>query len=175
MWDFLYYNYYMKPLQDYWHFGDKNITFTWLGEIEIDSVSPVTQAYGFCYDDDGKLLVVDIHLDGRFQVPGGTVEAGETTIDTLQREIIEEANTTIYDIQYLGMQKVENDQDDEIIYQSRYFARIREIGEPKPDPDKGYVLPRKLIDPREYTKVSHWGPIGAELIRLSMEKFRISR
>ncbi len=164
----------MKKLQDRWyHDGGINYTFTWLGRIEIDSVAPVTQAYGFCYSSEGRLLVVDSLIDGRFQVPGGTVETGETTREALVREIIEEANTTIYDIQYLGMQKVENDTNDEVVYQARYFARIKEVGELLPDPDKGYVLPRKLIDPRDYTKVSQWGPIGEELIRLSMEKLRI--
>ncbi len=166
----------VEILQDTNFYDDTNWKFTWLGAVDPESVSPITQAYGFCFDENGELLVIQAHPpNGTWQVPGGTVEVGETLVDTLRREIVEEANTTIKDIQYLGVQKVENDRNDKVIYQARFCALVDSVGELKIDPDKGYILPRKFIPPSEYRAVSRWGVISDELVRLSLEKINLAQ
>jgi 8-oxo-dGTP pyrophosphatase MutT (NUDIX family) len=163
----------MKNIINNWDFKGTRFKFTWLPEVDLESIKPITQCYGFCYNDEGKLLVIETSIPGRWQVPGGTVEKGETFEETLRREIIEEANTTIKNIHYLGAQSVENDKNDEIIYQLRFAAMIDELREREPDPDKGIILERKFINPLTYNKLADWGHIGDELVRFSMEKLAI--
>ncbi len=160
----------MNKIINNWNYNGVQYKFTWYPDIDPETINPVTQCYGFCYNDKGKLLVIETSMPGRWQVPGGTVEEDETFEQTLRREIIEEANVTIKDIHYLGAQSVQNNKNDEVIYQLRFAARIDKLCEREPDPDKGKILERKLINPLTYNELAGWGPIGDELVRLSMEK-----
>jgi 8-oxo-dGTP pyrophosphatase MutT (NUDIX family) len=101
----------------------KQSIFTWLPEISYQDLSPVTQAYGFCFNKNNKLLVINSIELHAWQVPGGTIEEGETPEQALSREIEEEANVTINDIHYLGAQKVD-DLEGNIAYQPRFACRV---------------------------------------------------
>ena len=164
----------MNNLINDWTYEGTTYTITWLPDIDINSISPVTQSYGFCYNDENELLVVETLTSGKWQVPGGHLEASETAVDTLHREIIEEADVKIKDIIYLGAQKITNNQDDKFEYQVRYAARVEAVLPRTPDPDKGFIIPRKFVDPYTYNQLADWGVIGDELIRLSMEKIGIT-
>ncbi len=56
-------------------------------------------AYGLCVDDDGRLLLARassaITLRGRWFLPGGGVQHGESPADSLRREIEEEAGLRV--------------------------------------------------------------------------------
>lgn len=45
----------------------------------------------------GDLVVIIRLVDGSYEVPGGTREAGETILDTARRELIEEAGARLID------------------------------------------------------------------------------
>ena len=159
----------MKNLTGQVIYGDHQYDLIWLPGADIKSISPITQAYGFCYDGDGNLLVIKSTDLKTWVVPGGTIETGETPEQTLKREIIEEADTAITNIVYLGAQKATRE-DGDTIYQLRYAAKIAELLPRTPDPDSGLIRERKLIPPLEFGQASGWGEIGEELVRLSMEK-----
>ena len=56
-------------------------------------------AYGVCRDPDGRILLARaspaITLQGRWFLPGGGVKHGEDPLDSLAREIEEEAGLTV--------------------------------------------------------------------------------
>jgi 8-oxo-dGTP diphosphatase len=56
-------------------------------------------AYGVCRDDDGRILLArassSITLQGRWFLPGGGVDHGESPLDSLTREMKEESGLTV--------------------------------------------------------------------------------
>ncbi|MGH8981077.1 MAG: NUDIX hydrolase [Acidimicrobiales bacterium] len=64
-------------------------------------------AYGIARDHEGKVLLVRaapyLTVAGRWFLPGGGVEHGETPLDSLRREVEEEAGLLIADASLLGV------------------------------------------------------------------------
>ncbi len=59
------------------------------------------------FDDDKNIGLIhyaarDSHPTDSYYLPGGGVEVGETILDTLRRELLEEAGCTITDIEEIG-------------------------------------------------------------------------
>lgn len=62
------------------------------------------------FDPDGRLLLMRSHKwAGKYVVPGGHVELGETLEAALRREITEETGLSIYDIRFVGIQEFIHD------------------------------------------------------------------
>jgi nucleoside triphosphatase len=58
------------------------------------------------FNPEGKLFLMQSHKwGGKYVVPGGHIELGEKIEDALRREIREETNLSIYDIEFLGFQE----------------------------------------------------------------------
>ncbi|MBS3090251.1 NUDIX domain-containing protein [Candidatus Pacearchaeota archaeon] len=58
------------------------------------------------FNYDGKLFLVKSHKwHGKYAIPGGHIELGETAEDALKREIKEETCLDIHDIKFLGFQE----------------------------------------------------------------------
>lgn len=58
-----------------------NIQVKWIESNYVPAL-PVTQVYGYCFDEDGKILLIkDQNI---FTLPGGTPEHGESIENTLQ-------------------------------------------------------------------------------------------
>lgn len=79
-----------------------------------------TQVSGYIFNEKNELLIVK--NGNTWTIPGGHPEIGETKIETLEREIMEEACVTINNIKYLGA--VEVVENGETYYQLRYTAKV---------------------------------------------------
>lgn len=80
-------------------------------------------------------------------IPGGHPELGETPLETLNREIFEEACVTVKDIKFLGA--VEVVEKGETYYQLRYTAKIDKIFDFKKEwktSERKFVDLNNLID-----------------------------
>jgi len=56
-------------------------------------------AYGLCVDDEGRVLLVRaagyLSVAGRWFLPGGGIDHGESPTDALRRELAEETGLTV--------------------------------------------------------------------------------
>jgi NADH pyrophosphatase NudC (nudix superfamily) len=95
---------------------------------------------------------------------GGTIEKGETFEETLTRELLEEGNLSIKDIQPVGYQKCVDTRDNSFFYQLRFTCNGTKIGEFKGDP-AGSIDMITFVTQEEYKNYFDWGTIGEEIIK----------
>ncbi len=123
--------------------------FIWHKNDNFLSLKPITQVYGVCFDNLGRILM--IKEPGKlWNLPGGTPESTETPIQTLQRELEEEADITIGDNKMIGYYEVVSDKP--TIYQLRFAAKILDFKTSTKDPISGVINERKLVEPNEFLK-----------------------
>lgn len=145
----------------------QEIIYTWMPTTELGLFKPVSQVYGVCLDDAGKILVIK---DKRWQIPGGTPEVGEAPEQTLERELTEEAQVEINKLIPLGAQEVNypNNPDKkqgDLFYQYRYLAFIKKINPIQPDPATGRQYERKFVSFDEIDEYVKWGEVGREMFK----------
>ena len=108
-----------------------------------------TQVSGYIFNDDNQLLIVE--NDGIWTIPGGHPEDGEDKIVTLNRELMEEAYTTIKDTSYLGA--VEVVENGNIYYQLRYTGKADSV---LPFKGEYEISQRKFVDLDELSNYIKW-------------------
>lgn len=129
-------------------------TFKWkTNPVEADW--KITQVYGFCFDEKGRVLVLQDER-GKFTLPGGHPEPGESNEETLIRECYEEASIRIGPQSYLGVQEVYED-DGTRHAQVRMIAEIEEWEPRKIDPATGRLYRRLLTPLNKLPSLLNWG------------------
>lgn len=126
----------------------ENCKILWIDDFDFTN-KKYTQVSGYIFNEDNQLLIVK---GGKtWTVPGGHPEIGELPIETLKREIMEEACVTIKDISYLGA--VEVIENGETYYQLRYTAKADEILPFKSDWE---TMERKFVDLSKLSEYITW-------------------
>ena len=148
---------------------------SWIPGGDFSSFTPFKQIYGIVFNDSDEVLVIS-EEPGKWQIPGGTPEQGETPEQTMTREFLEEADVTLKKIKFIGAQKIEfldqdnpNKEEGSLFYQLRFIADIDKILPQTPDPDGGDIHPRKFVDFKELTEYIKWGDIGEALFKRAWE------
>lgn len=153
----------------------KEVTFTWIdlaNPEDLTKYSPITQAYAVCYNHKGEALILDQKGDKSWTLPGGTVEPGETTIQTLEREVMEEADIAITNIKLLGVQEVKSARP--LQYQCRYLVKIKDLLPQTIDPAKGRIHERKFIPASQINAYLKWGRTGQTIFDKAEELIKLS-
>jgi 8-oxo-dGTP pyrophosphatase MutT (NUDIX family) len=153
-------------------------SFSWnsCDELKLEDINvPITQVYGICFDDDGKILTIG-KKDGDYNLPGGSPEKGEKIIETLKRELLEEASVVIKENPiYLGCNIVRytSGVDPKTGYkelaQLRFVCKIEDIQMLRPDIDNGELYKRHFVDAKDITKYIKWGELGDEMFKQAIE------
>ena len=66
------------------------------------------------FDPQGRLFLMSSHKwKGKYVIPGGHIELGETMVEALRREVKEETNLDIHDVEFVCFQ--------ECIHDDRYW------------------------------------------------------
>ncbi len=135
----------------------------------FDELDPslVRQAYGVLFVGD-EIVIGFGGNKKAWGLIGGTVEKGETYVETLHREIQEESNMEVMSERPIGYQKVTDTRDDSFFYQLRYVCKGKPYGPFTLDPAGG-VTEIKLIDPKNYKEYFDWGKIGERIIQRALE------
>lgn len=146
--------------------------FTFIDTDKYKEFSPLTQAYGVCFTEDGQVVIGRHEPNKEWCLPGGKIEPGETPEETLVRELDEELSLEPIKFQLLGVQKVEflDEPEKKPIYQLRYVAIVK-ITELTPDPDHNLLWERIIINPDEFTQFILWKNISEHLLKRSREWF----
>ena len=139
--------------------------FIWNNSNSFLSLKPITQVYGVCFDDSGRILI--IKQQGKsWNIPGGTPKAGENPSQTLIRELDEEVDISIGKSEMIGYYEVVSSKP--TIYQLRFVAMINELKVQTVDPATGVISERKLIKPNEffnYVKIEDYRPMLNEAVK----------
>lgn len=102
------------------------LTLTWHDSSCKPPLERVTQASGFCFTEEHRVVLVSMDHQ-KWQLVGGHPEAGETCEATLVREAAEEACARVRHLVYLGCQEVNDPQNPSGMtsyYQVRFWARV---------------------------------------------------
>lgn len=142
--------------------------FEWFNLKPVPEGMQIKQVYGVLFDDEGRTLIrIESFGDKKVGgLAGGKPEKTDKDIeDTLRRESIEEVNTTLKEIHYLGYQQVDEGNGMPVYAQIRMIALIDKIGPLQPDPDNGKTYDRILTTPENAIKLLNWSKAGGQMIR----------
>ncbi len=153
------------------YLGNSGVTYTFEYEdadsFEHLDISHCRQTYGVCFCED-KIVIVHNGLKYGWGLVGGTIEKGETLIETLKREIKEESNMEVLSYLPIGYQKVTDPRDGSFVYQLRYACKVKPYGPFVSDP-AGTISEMKLIDPKDYKNYFDWKKIGDRIMERALE------
>lgn len=126
---------------------------------------PVTQVYGLCFDQRGEILLT--FDQGAYGLPGGKPDAGETPEETLIREVLEEVQCEIADLEYIGYQSVTGDFEKfggAAYAQLRYACRVTKLLPQMVDVATGRFIDRRFASPTDAAALLDWGDNGRQQI-----------
>ncbi len=136
----------------------------WLDDTDFENLDNVVQSYGFVFDEEGRLCIVDCS-NGYWCLPGGKPEdCDESFEDTLIREVDEEADLDIKNIRRIGCFRVTplgENCERKVHHILRYVAEVDRIREQTIDPCNGKIGLRKFVGADEFCDYVDWGENGA--------------
>lgn len=154
----------MKPNHSsYWKWKDKEYRFDIFIDDNFEGLENVKQVYALVLSKDKNQVLVVHGKDGTWMLPGGTVEEGETLLETLVREEKEETNRDVdlssaNPLFYQNAYKKNDSGDWEFIrIEVRYSVVVENDNEFFSDPDNGKVIEAKWVPISELERHLHWG------------------
>lgn len=126
----------------------ENLKIMWKENFNITN-EKYSQVSGYIFNEKNQLLIVK--NGSTWTIPGGHPEINETKVETLNREIMEEACITLKDINYLGA--VEVIENNEVYYQLRYIAKVDKI---LPFNQEFEISERLFVDLSDLAKYIKW-------------------
>jgi ADP-ribose pyrophosphatase YjhB (NUDIX family) len=134
-------------MKNYEKLGE-DLKIAWCEDFKLNG-ELYTQVSGYVFNDQNQILIV--RNGATWTVPGGHPEEGETPMQTLDREVMEEACLTVKDAKYIGaVEVVENGQT---YYQLRYTARVNEV---LPWNEEWEISERKFVDLDDLVNYIKW-------------------
>jgi len=160
----------MKYPQSSFIWKGVTVTNTWIKSSNIEKYNPITQVYGIIFNEKKEILVCREDENSRWLIPGGHPEEGETFEETLNREVLEEADVEVENIQPLGVFKVEFSNDPKkVIYQSRFVAKLKKLNPQTEDPSSKKTWERKFVPADKIFEYVKWGEAGDAMFKDAIE------
>ncbi len=128
------------------------------------------QVYAIGNLDGNVPLVTSSTGMKQYNLPGGTIQPGESIEQALRRELIEECNMRVVDWEPLGYQICTNP-DGTTVPQLRVYATLEKIGEFEKDPG-GHVISHTLVPLDTVESMIQYGEIGDAMVALATPYFK---
>ena len=149
--------------------------FIWKKE-QVPQDLEVKQVYAIAFAEDGNILLrIE---DNKYKLTGGKPEKEDTSFEeTVKREYFEELNVEIDDIHYLGYLLVKDNNEE--YAQVRMIAKVKNIGESRPDTDTGKTYKRFICDIHDVKQYLHYPDEAGnqmldDAIKLAKEKYNLN-
>lgn len=94
--------------------------------LESDAFKPITGSFAFIKCDD-KYLIAYNKWRKQWEFPAGKIKKGETYKECAIRELFEETNQNVTNLEYRGLFKIYDKNKDHVRYRTAYFAEIDKI------------------------------------------------
>lgn len=94
--------------------------------LESDIFKPVTGSFAFI-KCSGKYLIAYNKWRKQWEFPAGKIEQGETYKECAIRELFEETNQNVTNLEYRGLFKIYDINKSEVRYRTAYIAEIDKI------------------------------------------------
>ncbi len=152
----------MTEIAHDWHHDGRITTFTWVGD---DPSIVRARVYAVAFAGDGRILLVGGTVAGKWWLPGGGVEAGESPEQALARELDEEAGATVDDLALLGHRRVDDPVDGRS-HIATYWCRVTL---PAAFAPRHEITRHLLVEPQRFLEHVFWAddPAAARLLRLA--------
>ncbi len=143
----------------------------WSDNKNFEELKNVIGVQGFVFDDSGKFCIIKLSCREEWMITGGKPEKIDKTFeDTLIREVDEEADLEIKNIQRVGyMISYKKETPEKKEYSLRYIAKVNKIKPSTIDPAYNEIPKRKFIFPKEFNKYCCWGENGEFQIKKILE------
>jgi 8-oxo-dGTP pyrophosphatase MutT (NUDIX family) len=140
--------------KDYLLSHNTELKSPWIISNNIPDLYFVKKVHGFCFNEEGKLLIIQRNNKPGWTLPGGTHKFYETTLDTMVRETIEEASVELFDPQIMAYNikhhKKGQYYNKDVNCNVLYFAIVTDINKRKKDPSSDRRRIRRFIDPKDF-------------------------
>lgn len=124
---------------------------TWLGQVDVVPL----RVRSLAFTEPGRLLLV-LGDDG-FQIPGGGIEAGESVLDALSRELMEEAGATVVRSRRLGAFQIDGLTTDHSDLHDFFWCHVELASDWVPPHD---ISARVVVSADDFLITLPWGPLG---------------
>lgn len=162
----------MKYVQSITTYCGKKVGFVWMRGVNDSDYHPITQAYGVVIDKNKNILLGRKKGSKDWALVGGTIEKGETLLEALKRELMEEVDVEVKQAEELGLQKAyEVGKEEKAVYQSRFLVYDFELKEQTPDPDGGVFWERRFFPADRINEYLRWGKTGRAIIKDALELY----
>jgi len=126
-------------IRDTWSYEGNSGEVYLRKDLGLDDVD-IVKSHVLAYEDDLMCVLKSLQHD-RIELPGGTVEDGESAISCLEREVWEEANIKIHNIQLLGVVEITYDNPHSVYgdkrFEAKFYADIKQVSSLTTDPAGG--------------------------------------
>lgn len=126
----------------------------------------IREVRAICFVGD-KIVVVREPKHGRWNLPGGKVEQGESYTDAVAREVKEETNLEVLTQRAIGY--IDSDEPEEMTSRYTFSLCVVKSGDgfiADPDEDISEI---KLVDPKDIPQYYDWGPISQRIIAHALQ------
>jgi 8-oxo-dGTP diphosphatase len=109
--------------------GQQLLEYTQVSEIDLlesDSFKPITGSFAFIRCN-GKYLIAYNKWRKQWEFPAGKIEEDETFKECAIRELLEETNQNVIDLEFRGLFKIYDKNKSQVRYRTAYFAEIDKI------------------------------------------------